>query len=70
MPPVDFFEIFQFFVLAHSAHLWQFVLTYSHIIRRLLNVIEDILYYTLSPYKHRFIAGFSIHSTHQIAYTH
>ena len=44
--PVEFLKIFHFcFVFAHSAHLWQFVLTYTHTIRCLLNVFEDILYY-------------------------
>ena len=28
IPPFEFLENFHFFVLAHSAHLWQFVLTY------------------------------------------
>ena len=32
IPSVDFLEIFKTFVLAHSAHLWQFVLTYTYLI--------------------------------------
>ena len=39
-----FEKYFNFLVLAHSTHLWNFVLT----IRCILNVFEDILYYTLN----------------------
>ena len=39
--PVEFLEFFIFFVLAHSAHLWQFV---SQVIWCLLNAFEDIIY--------------------------
>ena len=46
--PVEFLEFFNFFELAHSVHLWQFVLTYTHLKLCLLNVFKDILYYTLS----------------------
>ena len=48
IPSVEFLEIFTFFVLAHSAHSWQFVLTYTHIIWCLLNVFEDNRNYSLS----------------------
>ena len=41
-------EFFNFYVLAHSAHVRQFVLTYTHIIWCLLNVFDDILYHTLT----------------------
>ena len=46
--PVEFSEIIHLIVLAHSPLLYKIVLAYTHIIRCLHNVFEDILYYTLS----------------------
>ena len=49
IPPVEFLEKFQFFLLAYSAHLWQFVLKHTHKIWCLRNVFQiDNILSTLS----------------------